>query len=45
MVAETSSNMKDWEKLAAKAPVDGLAEFSEANVATQAQRFYRAKGQ
>lgn len=45
VVAETSSNMKDWEKLAAKAPVDGLAEFSEANVATQAQRFYRAKGQ
>ncbi|MFO1499503.1 MAG: hypothetical protein U1G07_14090 [Verrucomicrobiota bacterium] len=45
VVAETSSNLKDWEKLAAKAPVNGVATFSDPSMITELQRFYRAKGE
>ncbi|MFO1497918.1 MAG: hypothetical protein U1G07_05915 [Verrucomicrobiota bacterium] len=45
VTAETSSNLRDWEKFTAKPPVNGVAEFSDPGVATQAQRFYRAKGE
>jgi hypothetical protein len=39
VIAETSSNLKDWERLAAKPPVNSTAEFSDPRVTTQPQRF------
>lgn len=45
VVAEASSNLKDWERLAAQAPVNGAAEFRDPAVATTPQRFYRAKAE
>lgn len=45
VVAEASSNLKDWERLAAQAPVNGAAEFRDPSVATTPQRFYRAKAE
>jgi len=45
VVAEASSNLKDWEAFGTKTAVNGSAEFADANAATEPKRFFRAKGE
>ncbi len=45
VIAEASSNLRDWETFGAKDAVNGSAEFADANAATEPKRFFRAKGE
>ena len=43
--AEASHNLKDWEPLGTQMPLNGTVSFSDPNPASEAARFYRARGE